>query len=304
MSLLIVGTMAFDTVETPYEKAERILGGSGIFASFAASFFAPPKLVGVIGEDFPEEYLDILREKGIDTEGVQRQPGRTFFWAGRYETDVNVRTTTATELNVLETFDPRLPEHYKNSRFLFLANIDPNLQLKVLDQCGDLAFSVADTMNYWIGNTREALDRVLARVDAVLLNDEEARMLCGTPNLQKAARSVLELGPKIVIVKKGEHGVMMFAKDSFFAMPGFPLENVKDPTGAGDSFAGGFIGYIAARGRADGAVLRQAVVAGSAAASFCCEDFSVNRLRRLTSPELAERAAAFGASTAFEPLEW
>jgi ribokinase len=258
--------------------------------------------VGIIGEDFPEEYLNLLRARGIDTQGVVREAGKTFHWVGRYETDVNVRETLATELNVLEKFDPVLPESYRDSRYLFLANTEPNIQLKVLDQCRALDFTVVDTMNYWITNAREALDRVLGRVDCVLLNDEEARMLCGTPSLQKAAKAILEGRPSVVIIKKGEHGVMMFTRDSFFAMPGFPLERVCDPTGAGDSFAGGFIGWIASRGRADIDTLKQAVVAGSATASFCCEDFSVDRLRRLSPAEIAERAAAFGVSTSFNPL--
>jgi sugar/nucleoside kinase (ribokinase family) len=304
IDLVIVGTVALDTVETPYGRADRVLGGSGSFAGCAASFFTKPGLSAIVGEDFPDKYLDLLGSRGIDTEGVVRAKGKSFFWAGRYETDVNVRTTTATELNVLENFDPALPAAYRGARYLFLANIDPKLQLKVLDQCEEVKFTVLDTMNYWIENTRDALDRVLSRVDAVLLNDEEARMLCGTPNLRGAAKSVLEMGPKIAIVKKGEHGVMMFAKDWFFALPGFPLETVKDPTGAGDSFAGGFIGYIASRGREDAATLRQAVAAGSATASFCCEDFSVERFIRLNPAEVAERAAAFREASFFEPLEW
>lgn len=301
--LLIVGTVAFDTVETPFGKVERVLGGSGTYAGCAASFFCSPRLVGIVGEDFPEEYLDLLRSRGIDTQGVVRETGKTFHWAGRYETDVNVRTTLVTELNVLEKFDPVLPGNFRDSKFLFLANTDPNIQLKVLDQCPELSFTVVDTMNYWIENTRGALDKVLDRVDCVLLNDEEARMLCGTPLLNKAAKTILEGHPSVVIIKKGEHGVMMFTKDSFFAMPGFPLERVCDPTGAGDSFAGGFIGWIASRGKADADTLRQAVVAGSATASYCCEDFSVDRFRKLAAAEIAERTSAFGVSTSFEPLE-
>ena len=300
MSLLIVGTIAFDSVETPWGKAERILGGSGTFAGCAASFFTQPRLSGVIGGDFPEEYLDILREKRVDTEGVVRKEGKTFFWAGRYESDVNVRTTLATELNVLADFDPKLPASYLDSEYVFLANIDPDLQAKVLDQCGKIKFSVIDTMNFWIDTKRESLDRVLQRVDAVLINDEEARMLCGTPNLLKAAETILSGRPKVVIVKKGEHGIMMVTKNSIFALPGFPLRQVKDPTGAGDSFAGGFAGYIARAGKTDDATLRQAVVAGSAAASFCCEDFSVNRFRNLSTADLLGRIGAFSDLTLFE----
>jgi len=255
-----------------------------------------------VGEDFPEEYIGLLRSRGIDTQGIERASGKTFHWAGRYEADVNVRTTLLTELNVLEKFDPVLPQSYRDTRYLFLANTDPNIQLKVLDQCGNLAFTVTDTMNYWIENTRAALDKVLDRSDCVLLNDEEARMLCGTPSPRNAARAILAGNPSVVIIKKGEHGVMMFTKESLFILPGFPLEVVKDPTGAGDSFAGGFLGWLAARDRVDENTLRQAVAAGSATASFCCEDFSVDRFRRLKTEELAGRAAAFGALTAFEPL--
>lgn len=300
MNLLIVGTLAFDSVETPWGKADRILGGSGTFAGYAAGFFTRPRLVGVVGSDFPEEYLDILRGHGVDTAGVERKDGKTFYWAGRYETDVNVRTTLTTELNVLEVFDPVLPESYMDSEYLFLANIDPDLQAKVLDQCGNLKFSIADTMNFWINTKKESLDRVLQRVDAVLINDEEARMLCGTPNLLKAAEMILSGHPKVVIVKKGEHGIMMVTEDEVFSLPGFPLRQVKDPTGAGDSFAGGFAGYIARTGSTDGKTLRQAVVAGSAAASFCCEDFSVNRFRNLTGKDLAGRIESFSVLTGFD----
>ncbi len=303
MSLLIVGTVAFDTVETPWGKAERVLGGSGTYAGFAASFFSTPRLVGVVGEDFPAQYLDLLVGRGVDIEGVQRVSGKSFFWAGRYEEDINIRTTLATELNVLETFEPVLPESYRDSRFVFLANIDPELQLSVLDQCDDVEFSIIDTMNFWIDGNRAALDRVLERVDAVLLNDEEARMLCGTPNLLKAARMVLEGNPKLVLIKKGEHGVMMVTEESVFMFPGYPLEHVCDPTGAGDSFAGGFIGYLAKTGRTDDETLRQAVVAGTTTASYCCEDFSVDRYGKLTLDELANRAGEFVALTSFKKLE-
>lgn len=304
MSLLIVGTVAFDTVETPWGKAERILGGSGTYAGYAASYFCPPRLVGVVGEDFPGEYIDLLTERGVDVEGVRKVAGKTFFWAGKYEEDVNVRTTLTTELNVLETFDPALPESYRNSRYVFLANIAPELQLSVLEQCDEVEFSIIDTMNFWIEGSRAALDKVLDRVDAVLLNDEEARMLCGTPNLLKAARMVLEGNPRLVLVKKGEHGVMMVTEESVFMFPGYPLEHVCDPTGAGDSFAGGFIGYLARAGRTDDEVLRQAVVAGTTTASFCCEDFSIDRFRKLKPGEIAGRAEEFITMIDYKKLEF
>ncbi len=302
MRLLIVGTVAFDSVETPFGKVERVLGGSGAYAGCAAGFFSPPQLVGVIGEDFPDEYIRILNGHGIDTEGVIKEQGKTFHWAGRYEKDVNVRTTLVTDLNVLERFDPVLPKRYREARYLFLANTDPAIQLKVMDQCRNLKFTVLDTMNYWIENTRSVLDKAIDRVDCLLLNDEEARLLCGTTVLRNAAKAILAGHPSVVIIKKGEHGVMMFTKDAFFALPGFPLEIVKDPTGAGDSFAGGFIGWLSSRESIDEATLRQAVAAGSATASFCCEDFSIERFKQLKREELAERASAFSGSTSFEPL--
>lgn len=303
MSLLIVGTIAFDSVETPWDKAERVLGGSGTFAGISAGYFCPPRLVGVIGGDFPEEHLELLRARGIDTSGVERSKGKTFFWAGKYEEDVNIRTTTATELNVLENFNPALPDKFRDSRYLFLANIDPELQISVLDQCDSVGFSVIDTMNFWIEKKRESLDAVLQRVDAVLINDEEARMLCGTSNLLKASRKILEGRPKVVIVKKGAHGITMMTKQSVFSLPGYPLERVFDPTGAGDSFAGGFIGFLAGADRVDEETLRQAVVAGSATASFCCESFSIDRFKSLTHKELSDRIESFERLVHFNSLE-
>jgi len=304
MDLAIVGTMALDTVETPFGNVKDALGGSGSYAGCAASFFARPGLVGVVGEDFPDEHLAALRSRGIDTSGVERAPGGTFRWGGRYETDVNVRATLFTELNALEKFDPKLPDDYKKTKYLFLANIEPGLQNKVLDQCGSLEFTILDTMNFWIEGYRAELDRALKRVDAVMLNDEEARMLTGRGNLRAAAAAALEMGPRIVVVKKGEHGAMMFTKSSHFALPGYPLETLKDPTGAGDSFAGGFIGYVASRGSADEETLRQAMVAGTATASYCCEDFSIDRFRTLNISDVAARAASVGEAVRFSPLEW
>ena len=300
MRLLIVGTVAIDSVETPWGKADRVLGGSGTYAGIAAAYFDAPRLVGVIGDDFPEEYLDFLRKKGADTRGIKREAGKTFFWAGRYEEDVNVRETLVTELNVLEKFNPILPDEYKDSKYVFLANVDPDLQLSVLEQCAEVEFTAIDTMNFWIEGKRDSLDRVISKADAVMINDEEARMLCGTPNALKAARMILEGNPKVVLVKKGEHGVMMVTSESVFLFPGFPLDHVQDPTGAGDSFAGGFIGYLAMKNRVDDVTLRQAVVAGSATASFCCEDFSVDRFRELKKAELSSRVAAFESLTGFE----
>lgn len=290
MSLLIVGTIAFDTVETPRGRVDRAIGGSGTYASLAASFFTKPRLIGVIGDDFPEEYLELLRAHGVDTRGVKREKGKSFFWHGRYEQDVNVRETLVTELNVLETFRPELPPEYADSRFVFLANIDPALQLEVLDAVPAAEFTMADTMNFWIDTTPGALDKVIGRVDALMINESEARQLGGDSNLIRSARTVQRRGPKTVIVKKGEHGVMMLCGGDMFSLPAYPLEDVFDPTGAGDSFAGGFMGCLAAAGSADPGALRTALLAGTAAASICCEDFSVNKIKLAQPGEIRARA--------------
>ena len=298
MPLLIVGTIAFDTVETPQEKVERAIGGSGTYAALAASYYTPPRLVGVIGQDFPEEYMELLRSRGVDTRGVEKAEGKSFFWHGRYEADVNIRETITTELNVLETFQPKLPQDFLDSSFVFLANIDPNLQLQVLDSLPQAQFTMADTMNMWIDVTRDALEKVISRVDVLLVNDSEARQLCETPNLITAARRILDKGPKAVIIKKGEHGVMMFTPDAIFSLPAYPLENVKDPTGAGDAFAGGFIGYLGQAGSVDDATLRRALVVGTATASLCCEDFSVNRFQQADRGAVNDRILRIAESTA------
>lgn len=300
MSLLIIGTVAFDTVETPYGKVERVLGGSGSYASLAAAYYTKPRLVGVVGEDFPQRYLSLLESRGVDTLGVERAPGKSFFWHGRYETDVNIRETLVTELNVLETFDPKLPGDYPDSRFVFLANIDPALQLRVLEQTPGAVLTMADTMNLWIDIARDALEEVLRRAHIILLNDSEARQLCGTPNLITAARRILEKGPRAVIIKKGEHGVMMFTDKAVFSLPAFPLEGVKDPTGAGDAFAGGFIGYLAGADDCTEPAMRRAVVAGTATASLCCEDFSVGRLQSADAGAVAARIAGIADITSVD----
>lgn len=289
---LIIGTVAFDTVETPHGTAERALGGSGTYAAFAASFFSSPRLIGVVGEDFPQAHLDLLSSRGVDTGGVERAAGKTFFWHGKYDEDVNQRETLVTELNVLETFKPAIPAGWEDTKYLFLANIDPALQLEVLDMLPETAFTIADTMNLWIDIAAGTLEKVLARVDAVLLNDSEARQLCGTNNLIKAAKDVLKRGPKTVIIKKGEHGVLVFDSEGIFALPAYPLEEVKDPTGAGDSFAGGFIGSLSGAGRLDAGAMRRALAAGTATASLCCEDFSIHRLERADWRQVAERIKA------------
>lgn len=300
MDLIIVGTVAFDGIETPWSKADRVIGGSATYAGIAASYYASPGIVGVVGEDFTQEHMALIEKFGVNADGVHREKGKSFYWAGRYEEDVNIRTTLVTELNVLEKFNPILPENYRNTEYLFLANMDPDIQSSVMDQCGNLKFCVMDTMNFWIDTKREALDKIIQRVDGILINDEEAKMLCGTTNLLAAARAILKGNPSVVIVKKGEHGVMMVTKDDVFTLPGFPLEKVSDPTGAGDCFAGGFIGYISKSGKTDQETLRKAIVAGSATASFCCEDFSIERFHSLDTEQLAKRISDFIKLTSFD----
>lgn len=298
--VLIVGSVALDSVRTPFGKADWVLGGAASYASVSASFFAPVRMVAVIGEDFPEEHIAQFGRHHIDLRGLQRAPGSTFRWSGYYEYDLNQAHTTATELNVFQSFRPELPADYRNSPYVFLANIDPTLQLAVLDQVRRPKLVVCDTMNYWIENAREKVLEVLARVDVALMNDAEARQLCDEPNLIAAARKVLDYGPGTVIVKKGEHGALMLSSDSFFSAPGYPLEEVRDPTGAGDTFAGGLVGYLARCGDCDESALRRAIISGSVLASFTVEDFSLRRLLRLAPAEIAERYREISTMTRFD----
>jgi sugar/nucleoside kinase (ribokinase family) len=292
--LLVVGSVALDTVETPFGKVQEVLGGSATYFSYSASFFTRVRLVGPVGQDFPALHIRLLEDRGIDVAGLQVAPGRTFRWTGQYGYDLNDATTLDTQLNVLADFRPALAAELRRVPFLFLANIDPELQLEVLGQMAERPRLVAlDTMNFWIQGKRDALLRVLAEVDAVTINDAEARQLAREPNLIKAARVIAAMGPKTVVVKRGEYGALMVTDGAFFFVPAYPLESVWDPTGAGDTFAGGFMGYLAAGGRTDGAAMRRALVYGSVMASFTVEDFSLNRLVRLTPPEVAERYAAF-----------
>jgi sugar/nucleoside kinase (ribokinase family) len=292
--LLVVGSVALDTVQTPFGKVQEALGGSATFFSYAASFFTRVRLVGPVGQDFPKEHIKLLADRGIDVSGLQVAPGRTFRWTGQYGYDLNDATTLDTQLNVLADFRPALAPELRRAPFLFLANIDPVLQLEVLGQMAERPRLVAlDTMNFWIQGKRDALLRVLAEVDAVTINDAEARQLAGEPNLVKAARVIATMGPKTVIVKRGEYGALMVSDGAFFIVPAFPLESVWDPTGAGDTFAGGFMGYLAKHERADGAAMRRALVYGSVMASFTVEDFSLKRLVRLTPTEIDERYTAF-----------
>ncbi|MEA3202240.1 MAG: hypothetical protein QOE90_3668 [Thermoplasmata archaeon] len=292
--LLVVGTVALDDVETPYGKAKDVLGGSATYFAAGASFFAPVRVVGVVGDDFPLERLDFLRERGVDLSGIEVVPGgKTFRWSGRYHEDLNHRDTLGTWLNVLETFQPKLPAGWETTPHVFLANIDPVLQRQVLDQVKSPRWTLADTMNFWIGSMRPELEKTLARVGGLIVNDEEARQLAGTPNLVKAARQIQAMGPRTLIIKKGEHGALLFHEGKVFSAPAYPLEDVFDPTGAGDTFAGGFYGYVARAGKTDETTLRQAVLYGSALASFCVERFGPERLVDLTMKEIEERVHEF-----------
>jgi sugar/nucleoside kinase (ribokinase family) len=300
-SLLVVGSVALDTVETSRGRRDEILGGAACYSCYAASFFAPTRLVGVVGSDFPTAHEDLLRSHGIDLAGLERVPGRTFRWAGRYAADFNTRTTLDTQLNVFETFRPKLPAGWNETPFVFLANIDPVLQLEVLGQVRKPRFSACDTMNFWIGGKRADLLRVLERVDMILLNDEEARQLSGQSSLPAAAKAISALGPKAVVVKRGDAGALLFQQDDVFAAPAFPLDHVVDPTGAGDSFAGGFMGYLARTGDTSPGGVRSALVAGTVLASFCVEDFSLDRFRTVDDASMRARIAGFVDLVRFAP---
>jgi sugar/nucleoside kinase (ribokinase family) len=300
MSILVVGSVAYDTVETPFGRAERVLGGSASFFSVAASFFTPVNLVGVVGRDFGEQQLAAFAGRPIDLEGLERMEGKTFHWQGKYSWDLNSRDTICTDLNVFEFFKPKIPPRYRDSQVVFLGNIDPVLQREVLEQVSAPRIVACDTMNFWIHGKAEELRRTLAKVQILLVNDAEARELSGEWNLVKAARAIRAMGPRTVVVKKGEHGVLMFDGDEVFAAPAYPLESVFDPTGAGDTFAGGFLGYLAGCARADSDAMRRAIVMGSTLASFCVEAFSLDRLRALARPEIDARYRLFKKLTTFD----
>lgn len=300
MSILCVGSVALDSVETPFGTAERVLGGSAVYFAAAATAFHPVQVVGVVGDDYPMDDLDFLVARGADLSGIERAAGESFFWAGRYHYDLNTRDTLETRLGVFADFEPKIPEEFRGARYVFLGNIDPVLQLDVLDQVEAPEVVACDTMNYWIKGSRDALLRLLERVDILLVNDEEVRQLADESNLLKAARWVQDRGPAIVVVKKGEHGAVLFGDDWIFHVPGYPLEEVFDPTGAGDAFAGGFMGYLARADSTDAAHLRRAMVHGSALGSFACERFSVERLEELAPDEIEERVEEFRKLTAFE----
>ncbi len=291
MGVLIVGTVTLDTVETPSNRVEDVLGGSGVYAAVAANFFkSSVQLVGVIGADFPRSYTNFLETQGIDLQGLERiANGKSFRWGGRYAENFNVRDTLFTELNVVSDFHPVLPDAYKKAPYLFLANNSPVLQLSIIEQATDPKLIVCDTMDFWINEEREALEALLARVDVLVLNDSEAQLFIGDSNLMRAAQAILRYGPKRVIVKKGEHGAISVTKSSFFSAPAYPLTRVTDPTGAGDSFAGGMMGYIAAVGDTSEATIRSAMIYGTVIASFNIEDFSVNRQKCVQFSEISSR---------------
>ncbi len=288
-SLLVVGSVAFDHVQTPAGEREESLGGSATYFSYSASFFVPVKLVAVIGEDFPQEHIDMLKKRKIDTTGLVRQPGKTFRWAGSYLHNLNEAETLSTELNVFENFKPELPESYKDTPFVFLANINPELQLDVLELVTAPKFVACDTMNLWINYKKPELLKLLKKIDLIVLNDAEAKMLTDNDNVIKAARTIQSYGPKSVVVKKGEHGALLVHEDDLFIVPAYPLATVVDPTGAGDTFAGGMIGYIAKSGKTDSSTLKKAMAYGTVMASFNVQDFSMNNLFNLTDQAIETR---------------
>jgi len=299
MSILVVGSIALDSVETPFGKATDSPGGSALFFSAAASFFAPVKVVGVVGEDFDFSIVSFLKKKKVDLSGIRIEKGQTFRWAGRYHPNMNQRDTLYTHLNVFEFFQPVIPAHYRTCKYVFLANIDPVLQAKVLDHIPSPILTVLDTMNFWISGKRSELMEVIRRVDVFILNDEEIKELTGEINLFLAAQQLLKWGPKVLIVKKGEHGALLISKTDYFSVPAYPVSQVVDPTGAGDSFAGGFVGYLATCSRLTNLNFRKAVAYGSIVASFAVESFSFNRLREINRRQIEKRYEQFRKITRF-----
>ncbi len=304
MSLLIVGSVAFDSVSTPFRSVENALGGSATYISLSASYFtAPAYIVGVVGDDFPKKYFDLLESHNVNLMGVQVvEGGKTFRWAGKYHYDLNTRDTLLTELNVFESFDPVIPDKLRKSTYVCLGNIDPTLQLKVLDQLEAPQFVVCDTMNYWIEGKQDELKKVLKRSDVLIINDSEARLLSNEPNLIKSAKVIREMGAKILIIKKGEHGALLFMEDTVFSAPAYPLEMINDPTGAGDTFAGGFTGYLHKTQDLSPNNIKRAVVYGSTMASFCVEQFSTEALENLSTLRIQDRYREFMTISRFDEI--
>jgi sugar/nucleoside kinase (ribokinase family) len=302
MSLTVVGSVAFDGLESPFGKRDKILGGAATHFSLSASFFTQVHAVGVVGNDFGEAEWDVFKRHNINTDDIEVVPdGKTFFWQGRYDYDMNTAHTLDTQLNVFETFNPKLSDASKNSRLLFLANIQPTLQKDVRLQ-SNAEFVAMDTMNYWITSAKDALIETIKVVDCMIINDAEARQLTGEPNLIKATKAIFEMGPKALVIKRGEYGAALFTRDSYFAMPAYPLESVFDPTGAGDTFAGGFMGYLASRKEIDEDAMRRAMIYGSVMASFNVEEFGTERVDALDYPEINSRFKAFKQMTHFEAI--
>jgi sugar/nucleoside kinase (ribokinase family) len=300
MSILVVGSVALDSIQTPFGKKKEILGGSATFFSISASFFDKVNIIATVGEDFPKRYLQLLKARSIGTDGITINKGKTFRWEGRYEYDMNVAHTLATHLNVFQDFAPEIPRSLRNSRILFLANIDPDLQDKVLKQMNNPKLIACDSMNHWITNKKKSLEKFLHKVDMFLLNDAEARQFSGQANLMKAAKVITSKGPKSVVIKKGEHGVIYYSKTGHhFVAPAYPLEEVYDPTGAGDTFAGGVIGYLSKAGKLDDNKMRKSMIMGSILASFAVEDFSVNRLLSIRMSDINKRYLEFKKLTRF-----
>ena len=299
MSVLVVGSVAFDTVTTPFERRDKILGGSATYFSYSCSFFAPVNLVAVVGEDFPDPYRELLQQRGINLEGLQVHEGKTFHWGGSYRYDMNEAETEFTDLNVFEDFHPGLPASYRSSEYVLLANIDPDLQLEVLSQIENPRLVVGDTMNLWIELKKEAVQEVIRKLHILIINDAEARQFTGEVSLKKAAGEILKLGCEYVVIKKGEHGALLFSQQDVFSAPGLPLDTVIDPTGAGDTFAGGFMGYLARAGEISPSNLRKAMIYGSVMASFNVEDFSLERLKKLQWDDITRRYKEFKALTLF-----
>ena len=301
MSLLVVGSVAFDAIETPFGREDRTVGGAATYFAIAASHFTKVNLVGIVGEDFSSEHESVFHGRAVDLAGLERAPGKTFFWAGKYHDNLNDRTTLTTDLNVFANFQPRLPEAFRSSKFIFLANIDPTLQRSVLKQVTGRPKLVAlDTMNYWIERTPDELRETLRHTDLLMINDSETRQLSNEHNLLRAARHIFKLGPSTLVIKRGEHGAMMVHDKWVFSVPSFPLEEVHDPTGAGDSFAGGFMGYLASAGRVNADTLRRAMVYGSVLGSFTVEEFGLKRLLTLKRSEITNRLRHFHKLTSFK----
>ena len=303
MSLLTIGTVAFDDIQTPFGHAEKVIGGACTYASYAASYFTDNiRLCSIVGADFPQEEIKALENRGVNMDGLQiKQDGLTFFWAGKYHKNMNQRDTLATDLNVLDDFDPVLPNHYKDSKYVMLGNLTPAIQMQVIDQLdGNQDLIVLDTMNFWMDIAMDGLLEAIAKVDVITINDEEARQLSGEYSLVNAAEKIHKMGPKFVIIKKGEHGALLFSEGNIFSAPALPLAQVFDPTGAGDTFAGGFIGYLAHTEDTSFENMKRAIMYGSCMASFCVEEFSIEKLRNLSNEQISERMETFKAITHFD----